>query len=54
MAGTRAAIRYAKAVLSLASEQKNAEAVNNDMITIASTIAENAELDLVLKNSVIK
>ncbi|MFK2819128.1 ATP synthase F1 subunit delta [Flavobacteriaceae sp. LMIT009] len=54
MAGTRAAIRYAKAALSLASDQKAAEAVNNDMITIASTIAENAELDLVLKNSVIK
>ena len=54
MAGTRAAIRYAKAALSLASDQKAAEAVNNDMITIASTIAENDELDQVLKSSVIK
>ncbi|TYA74101.1 ATP synthase F1 subunit delta [Seonamhaeicola marinus] len=50
----RAAIRYAKAALSLASDQKAAEAVNNDMIAIAKTIAENDELDQVLKSSVIK
>ena len=54
MAGSRAAIRYAKAALSLASDQKAAEAVNKDMLTIATTIAENAELDQVLKSSVIK
>lgn len=54
MAGSRAAIRYAKAALSLASDQNAAEAVNKDMITIATTIAENAELDQVLKSSVIK
>lgn len=54
MAGTRAAIRYAKAVLSLASDQKTAEAVNNDMKLIANTIADNMELSEMLNNSVIK
>ena len=39
MAGTRAAIRYAKAVLALATEQKKADVVNKDMKLIASTIA---------------
>lgn len=54
MAGTRAAIRYAKAALSLASDQKAAEAVNNDMIAIAKTISNSEELDQVLKSSVVK
>lgn len=54
MAGTRAAIRYAKAALSLASDQKAAEAVNNDMIAIAKTISDSEELDQVLKSSVVK
>lgn len=54
MAGTRAAIRYAKAVLSLATDQNVAEAVNNDMKLIASAISENEELGQVLKSSVIK
>ncbi len=54
MAGTRAAIRYAKAVLSLANEQKKADVVNSDMKLIAETIAENVELGSVLNNSVIK
>ena len=54
MAGTRAAIRYAKAVLSLASEQNNSEVINNDMKLIAITIADNLELDQMLNNSVVK
>ena len=54
MAGTRAAIRYAKAVLSLASDQKAAEAVNNDMKLIATTIEENVELSQALKNAIVK
>ena len=53
MAGTRAAIRYAKALLSLASDQKTAEAVNNDMKLIANTIVENEDLDFLLKSAVI-
>ena len=40
MGGTRAAIRYAKAILSLASDQKAADAVNDNMRLIASTISE--------------
>ena len=54
MAGTRAAIRYAKAVLSLASDQNTAEAVNNDMKLIVTTIAENVELSQVLESAVVK
>lgn len=50
----RAAVRYAKAALSLASDQKAAEAVNKDMMAIAKVISENEELDQVLKSSVIK
>ena len=53
MAGARAAIRYAKAVLSLASDQKSAEAVNNDMKLIANTIAESKDLSDTLQSPVI-
>ena len=51
---SRAAIRYAKALLSLAIDKKSAEAVSNDMKAIASVISENAELDGALKNAVAK
>ena len=54
MAGTRAAIRYAKAVLSLASDQKEALAVDNDMKLLSKTISENEDLDQLIKNAVIK
>jgi F-type H+-transporting ATPase subunit delta len=54
MAGTRAAIRYAKAVLSLASDQNAAEAVNDDMKLIANAVAENTDLSEMLNSSVIK
>lgn len=54
MAGTRAAIRYAKAVLSLAQEQKLEAIVNSDMKLIASTIADNKELKLALQNPVVR
>ncbi|MCL4138974.1 UNVERIFIED_CONTAM: hypothetical protein GTU68_004412 [Idotea baltica] len=53
MAGARAAIRYAKAILSLASDQKAADAVNGDMKLIASTIAESKELSDALQSPVI-
>jgi len=53
MAGARAAIRYAKAVLSLATDQKTEEAVNNDMKLIVNTIAENKDLSNVLKSPVV-
>ena len=51
---SRAAIRYAKALLSLAVEQNKAEVVNTDMLHIADTIASSQELSTVLKSAVIK
>lgn len=54
MAGSRAAIRYAKALLSLATDQKKADVVNNDMMLIANTFADSAELSNMLNNAVIK
>ena len=54
MAGARAAVRYAKAVLSLAKDQKSIDAVNNDMKFIVSTIAENKDLHDMLQNPVVR
>lgn len=54
MAGSRAAIRYAKAVLSLASDNKATQAVNTDMERIADTFSQNEQLSELLKNAVIK
>jgi F-type H+-transporting ATPase subunit delta len=48
MAGTRAAIRYAKAILDLANS-KVAEAVDTDMKSIAS-ISSNEELNTFIQN----
>ncbi|WP_452221548.1 ATP synthase F1 subunit delta [Lacinutrix salivirga] len=53
MAGTRAAIRYAKAVLDLASTQKTAPAVNEDMLQIANAVNESQDLSNMLQNAVI-
>ena len=53
MAGARAAIRYAKAVLSLASDLKSADAVNVDMNLITNTIAESKDLRDALQSPVI-
>lgn len=41
---SRAAIRYAKAILDVAHDKGVATEVNNDMLSIAATIGENAEL----------
>ena len=49
MAGARAAIRYAKAVLSLASDRKSAEVVNDEMKLIADTIAQSKDLSEALQ-----
>ncbi|MBV7269196.1 ATP synthase F1 subunit delta [Winogradskyella luteola] len=54
MSGSRAAIRYAKAVLSLATDQKSAEAVNSDMKTITNTIAQSEDLNQMLQSPVIR
>ena len=53
MAGSRAAIRYAKAVLSLASDEKTSEALNIEMKLIASTISQNKDLSDALKSPVV-
>ncbi|MFV0566180.1 MAG: ATP synthase F1 subunit delta [Flavobacteriaceae bacterium] len=53
MAGTRAAIRYAKAVLSLASDNKSETAINSDMKLIAKTIADNNDLKSTLLSPVV-
>ncbi len=54
MRESRAAIRYAKAVLNASLEANKADRVHNDMQLIASTIKENNELQLLLSNPVIK
>jgi F-type H+-transporting ATPase subunit delta len=54
MASTRAAIRYAKAILDLANSKGVAEAVNNDMKLIASAIESNLELSTFIHNPTTK
>lgn len=51
---SRAAIRYAKAVLSLATDKKISDVINGDMQLIATTIANNQELSAMLKNAIVK
>lgn len=53
MAGARAAIRYAKAVLSLASDRKTIDVVNEDMKLIANTIAQSKDLSDALQSPVL-
>ena len=54
MKGTRAGLRYAKAVLAHAKEQQTLEAVNEDMKSISKTIQGSTELQQVLQSPVIK
>lgn len=54
MKGTRAAIRYAKAILDLAKDQNSAEAVNADMKQIVATVAANKDLALLLNSPIVK
>ena len=54
MASTRAAIRYAKAILDLANSKGVAEAVNNDMKSIADAIESNEELSTFIQNPTTK
>lgn len=53
MSGSRAAIRYAKAVLSLATENKSADVVNSDMKLITSTISQSEDLSQMLQSPVV-
>jgi F-type H+-transporting ATPase subunit delta len=54
MASTRAAIRYAKAILEIADSKKVASEVSADMALIASTITGNLELSSFIENPLIK
>nr|WP_315154980.1 ATP synthase F1 subunit delta [uncultured Flavobacterium sp.] len=54
MASTRAAIRYATAILDLSDSKGVTEIVNNDMKSIASTIKGNEELNTFIQNPTIK
>lgn len=53
MSSTRAAIRYAKAILGIANDKKVAETVSQDMLVIAETMASNSELNLFIQNPLI-
>lgn len=53
MEGNRAALRYAKATLSLAKDKNVTEEVNRDMSLIAKTIASSEDLQSVLKSSTV-
>lgn len=53
MKGNRAAIRYAKAILDVATSKNAAQNVNDDMISIAATLNSNAELSTFIENPTI-
>ncbi|MBU3820685.1 ATP synthase F1 subunit delta [Flavobacteriaceae bacterium XHP0103] len=53
MAGARAAIRYAKATLSLASELNSSERINDDMKLIVNTVSDSKDLSNMLKSPII-
>ncbi|MBP8793247.1 MAG: ATP synthase F1 subunit delta [Lutibacter sp.] len=54
MSGSRAAVRYAKAILSFALEQQKEVEVNTDMLLIANTIKDSSDLQLLLTSPVVK
>ncbi len=54
MTGTRAAIRYAKAILDIAQANNNTSNVNNDMLSIVYAVKGNAELKNFLQSPIIK
>lgn len=53
MTGTRAAIRYAKAILDMADSIGVTKEVSNDMTLISSTVRENVELNDFIQNPTI-
>ncbi|MGS4346017.1 ATP synthase F1 subunit delta [Myroides odoratus] len=54
MVSTRAAARYAKAMLEVSLEKGNVDAINGDMILISQSIAQSSELKTFLNNPIIK
>lgn len=53
MVGTRAAARYAKAMLEISCEKGNSEAINSDMIFISNSITQSGELKTFLSNPIV-
>ena len=53
MSNSRAALRYAKAILSIAVDSTSVDAVEKDMRTIVSTIADSKELRDLLESPVV-
>jgi F-type H+-transporting ATPase subunit delta len=53
MSESRAALRYAKAILDMAKENKALDAVEKDMRSIAATVSDSKELRDVLANPVV-
>ena len=53
MSSTRAAVRYAKAILEIADAKKVASEVSADMTLIAKTITGNSELSSFIQNPLI-
>lgn len=54
MQGSKAAVRYAKALLGLATDKKLSKEVNEDMTLIGNTIKNSGDLKAFLKSPVIK
>jgi len=54
MSDTRAAIRYAKAILDIAVEQKATDAVEKDMRSVVDTISNSKELRDMLASPILK
>ena len=54
MAGTRAAIRYAKAILEMSQANNNTVNVTKDMTSIVNTVKESKELKNFLQSPIIK
>jgi len=54
MAGTRAAIRYAKAILEIAQANNNTVNVTNDMTSIVNAVNKSRELKNFLQSPIIK
>ena len=54
MSESRAALRYAKATLNLAIEQKATEAIDGDMRDIVQTISDSDELKDMLQSPILE
>ena len=54
MSGSRAAVRYAKAILSFAVDQNKEEVVQNDMQFIFNTIVESKDLQRMISSPILK